>query len=125
MGISFSNLVENSRTVAVDFGGGNLLTVTYKPTAMSPAHLQKIQGELDKGDDTDPYAVAHMFCSIVTNWNLEGPLGEDKDGAPIIAEGAVVPMDVDHVAWLPSSVIQFIVEQVAEDSAPKGKKAKR
>ena len=124
MGISFNNIVENSRTVSIGFGDG-ALSVTYKPTSLSPAHLQKINKELNKGEETDPYAVAIMFCSVVTAWNLEGPVGEDEDGQPVIEAGKPVPVEAEYVAWLPTQVIQYIIQEVAEDSAPKGKKSKR
>ena len=123
MGISFSNIVENSRTVSIPFGD-DALSITYKPAALSPAHMSKMQNELDKGDDTDPFAVAHMFCSLVTGWDLLGPIGEDANGKPLVAAGKPVPCEVDYAAWLPSAVTQFIITEIAEDSAPKSKKAK-
>ncbi|MGC4107814.1 MAG: hypothetical protein QM753_15945 [Thermomicrobiales bacterium] len=125
MGISFSNIVENTRTAAVEFENGEVLNVTYKPKAMSPAFFDKLNKELNKGDETDPYAVAHMVCAIVTDWDLLGPLGEDEDGNDLVGKGEPVPVEAQYVAWVPTGILGYIITSVAEDSSPKAKTRKR
>jgi len=124
MGITFADIVEKSRKVVIEFGGGNL-NVEYDPSALSPAKISKMNKELKGVDEDDEEAmlgVAKMFCGIVKNWDLVGPLGEDDNGEPLVAEGAAVPVTPELVAWLPSPVIQHIIEKVGEDASPKGKK---
>ena len=118
MGINLSNIVENERTINIDFSGENL-EVTYAPSALSQGRMNKLQKELDKGEDTDPLAFAQLFCSIVTGWNLEGPLGEGDDE---IAAGKPVPMEARYVAWVPTPVLTYITEKVGEDANPKSRK---
>jgi hypothetical protein len=124
MGISFSNIVENTRSTEVDFNG-ETLNVTYKPKTLSPAFFDKFNKELNKGEDTDPYAVAHMFCAIVTEWDLLGPLGEDEEGNDLVAKGDAVPLEVDYVAWVPTAILGHVITTVAEDASPKAKTRKR
>jgi hypothetical protein len=115
MGISFTNLVENERTVTIDVNG-NDLHVTYKPKTLSPAFMNKLADEVE---DDDPEGFSKMFCSVVTGWDLEGPLGEGENA---IKAGEAVPLDLEVVSWIPTALMRYILEQIAEDSAPKGRK---
>lgn len=115
MGISFSNLVENERTVAIEINGEDL-HVTYKPKTLSPAFMNKMAEDVQ---DDDPEGFAKMFCSVVTAWDLEGPLGEGKDE---VKAGQLVPLEPRVVSYIPTSIMRYILEQIAEDSAPKSKK---
>lgn len=124
MGINFGNLVEDSRSVAIEVGNSDVVNITYSPRALSPASMQRLQERLNKGEDTDPYAVAEMFCSIVTDWDVYGPVS-DEDGNVLVHEGQRVPLEPHYVAELPASVISFLMEKVGEDSAPKSRKSKR
>lgn len=129
MGISFADIVDKSKDLRVEFGGG-ALNLSYDPSALSPAKISKMNKELRKAEqdadaedeDASLMGVAKMFCGIVKSWDLTGPLGEDEDGNPLVAEGVAVPVEPEYVAWLPSPVISHIVEKIGEDAAPKGKK---
>lgn len=130
MGITFADLVEKSRTFDIELDKGNALQVTYDPSALSPAKISRLNKQLravaddDEDNDENLFAVAKMFCSVVKDWSLEGPFGEDEDGEPLVAKGEPVPVEPDYVAWLPSPVIAHIIEKVGEDAAPKSKKRK-
>lgn len=127
MGISFADIVEKSRTVKIDVRGGHL-SLTYDPSALSPAKIsqmnKKLKASSDQEDDEALMAVSNMFCGIVKGWDLTGPLGEDAEGNPLVAEGEAVPVEPEYVAWLPSPILSHLIEQVGEDSAPKTKKRK-
>lgn len=118
MGISFSNLVENERTVAIDING-NDLHVTYRPSKLSPAFMTKIGEDIE---DDDELAFARLFCSIVADWDLEGPIGEDEF---VVEHGQKVPLEAEYVSWVPAAILRYIIEQIGEDSAPKSKKKAR
>ncbi len=116
MGISFSNLVSDERTVKIDING-NELHVTYEPSRLSPAMFQKMQEKFE--DEEDHLTYPRIFCEIVKDWNLEGPIGE---GEHAVEAGEKVPVEPEYVAWVPASILQYIIEQIGEDAAPKSKK---
>lgn len=118
MGISFANLVENERTVAIDINGHEL-HVTYKPSKLSPAFMNRIGEQIE---DDDPLGFAKLFCEVVSDWNLEGPMGE---GEQAVEMGEKVPVEPEYVAWVPGAILRYIIEQIGEDSAPKSRKKSR
>lgn len=119
MGISFSNIVEDSRTVAIDINGHDL-HVSYNPSRLSPAYMSKIGDTFE--DEEDALAFARLFCEIVVDWDLEGPIGE---GEHAVGHGEKVPMVAETVAWVPAAILRYIIEQIGEDSAPKSRKKSR
>lgn len=118
MPVSFANLVENERTVTIDINGQDL-HVTYKPKTLSPAFMNDMAEQVE---DDDPNAFATMFCSVVTAWDLEGPLGEGKKA---VKAGDPVPLEPEIVSYIPTAIMRYILEQIAEDSAPKSRKSNR
>lgn len=114
MPISLNNLVKKSRTISIDVEGG-ALSVTYDPSKLSAAYMQSIQEQLQ---DDDPLAMAEMFCHIVTDWDLVGPLHE-KGHNEFVEDGKPVPMEKRFVAWIPTPILQEIITTIGEDASPK------
>lgn len=118
MGISLANLVENRREVVITFEGGDL-HVSYNPSKLNAGFVSRLQEQLD---DDDPLAFARLFCSVVTAWDLVGPLGE---GETAVADGEAVPLSPEHVAWVPGFILKHVIERISEDAAPKQKTSSR
>lgn len=115
MGLSLSKLVDETRTFNVKFESGDL-SVTYKPSTLSAGAMKKLAETVD---DDDPNGFAIMFCSTVTAWDLEGPLGEGKNA---VKAGQPVPLDPELVAFVPTATLRYIMEEIAEDASPKRSK---
>lgn len=117
--VSFGSLVKDNATVAVEFDTGDVLHVTYKPSTLSPAFMEQMAEEVD---DDDPQGFAKLFCEVVTDWDLEGPFGQGKHA---VKAGEKVPLKPEVVSWVPTGIMRFILQEIGEDSAPKGKKKNR
>lgn len=115
MPISFSNLVEKSRTVSIPTNGGEL-KVTYDPSQITTANAQALR-ELED-DDTNKFL--EMFAKVVTSWDLVGPFPtEDVDHPEYIAAGKVVPTEPRFIAHVPTPTLSQIFQAVVEDATPK------
>jgi hypothetical protein len=114
MPISLNNLVKDKRTFSIPFEGGDI-NVTYNPQKMSAAHMQELQ---DRLDEDDPYSMAVLFCGIVTDWDLIGPMHEEGHNE-FIAAGKPIPVEPRYVAWIPGPVLQAIFTAIGEDASPK------
>jgi len=119
MGISLAKLgVTKDRKAVVEFDGGNI-NVTYDATKMNAAAMNAINASVDEEDYT---AAAQVFVSVITSWDLTGPLGE---GEHEVAEDEVIPLTPEHVSYVPYPILGAIIESVAEDANPNSKKKRR
>ena len=125
MGVSFSSLVENERTVKIDVNGERL-TVTYSPRNMTGPRLEKLAEAIqaaheDDAPDATVNLLAELFCGVVSAWNLEGPI-EGPDGNEVVPLGAPVPLMPEFVAHLPGPIVEYLIEKLREDCRPNPQK---
>ena len=120
-GVSFASLVENERTAKIDINGERL-AVTYSPREMTGPRLERLAQAIsdaaqDGNDDKAVYVMAELFCRVVKDWNLEGPL-EDADGEEVVGLGEPVPVDIECVKHIPGPMLEYVLEQLREDCRP-------
>ena len=118
MPISFNNLVENSRSISIPMANGSM-SITYNPSKLSAAYVQEIQQNMA---DNDVLGAATMFCHIVSDWDVEGPLHEEGHNE-FVVEGQKVPLEPRYVAWIPSPVLLHVMEKITEDASPKSQRS--
>lgn len=124
--ISIAELKAETATVQVETSLGTLI-VEYKPNAMTPlkeAQLARLNAMADD-DDEAAWALAELFCSVVSAIpNLGGSLVDD-DGNELVAAGEVVPVVPEHMVILSSRVMSHIFlaiqEGLSEDAERRAK----
>lgn len=115
MPISFSNLVEKSRTVMIPTNGGDL-RVTYDPSQITTANSQALRDM----DEDDTWKFLEMFAKVVTSWDIEGPFPiEDPDHSEYVPKGKQVPVEARYLAHVPTPTLSQIFTAVVEDATPK------
>lgn len=62
------------KDLAVEFAGGGVLNIRYRPSSYTVADLSNIDDEARK----DPYRIITMIRDMVVDWDLE-----DNDGEPV------------------------------------------
>lgn len=124
---------ETILTVEMANGGKMRLKVVYDPTELSNATDTRIQELSESGDNL---AAARVFCDIVLEWGLMGPLtGKvaqydddgmivfDDAGNPIIEKkvivpaGEMVPLEPGIVQYLRTSVMLGIWQAIGQDAS--------
>ncbi len=118
MGIERSKLSAILRTVKVDYFG-EVLTVTYKPDAMTPAkeeelaEARKAAQEREESDDTFAAAenadlLATRLASVLAGWD-------------VLEDGVLLPTTRENLRTFPNALLVHISMAIGEDMAPKVK----
>lgn len=116
MAISISKLgVTKNRTATIPVFDGEV-TVTFDATKLSSASINQITQSIEEDDFT---GAARLFVSIVSEWDLAGPIGEGKLA---VKDGEVIPLTPEHVAFIPVSILNYILEAIIEQTNPKSAK---
>lgn len=114
MTISVADYTDEQATIQVETSKGPL-AVTYRPNALTPAL------ELQMAQSRDGSAYFALFCEVVAELDLAGPLydPEDRDEAgnprQIVGAGALVPITPTTVALLPSRLLGKIMDAIQAD----------
>lgn len=95
-----SDVTRERKDLAVPFGD-LVLNVVYKPQFATPALLSEFANA-----SQDPLLLAKDFCAMVDSWDLT----DDKD--------RVIPVDQEHVANVPISILQAVILAIGEDMRP-------
>lgn len=93
---------DETKTVSVDFGDGENLTVVCFPNRLTGKRRRELQ-DLDE-DDTDRYA--ELFFDVIKSWDLE----DDK--------GAVMPFDGATIDALSIPTTIRLFTEIAEVANP-------
>lgn len=96
-------LVELTRPLVVAFGGVDL-TLSYRPSAVTP-RFQKAVAAAQRDGDLDAL-ILDPLCRLIAEWDLT-----DEDGTPV----ALTP---DALADLPVPVLVGLMTAIGEDMAP-------
>jgi hypothetical protein len=114
--LSAADLVDETATVMVRTSQG-ALPVTYRPYALTP----RMEMAMAKAESDE--AFYRLFCEIVADLDLAGPLYDtldrDDDGQPrqIVAAGERIPVTPEAVGCLPSRLLERIMEAIRADLA--------
>lgn len=134
--VSVADYEDEIRTanVKVELADGRVmpLTLTYDPNQVNDATDNRIFDYADAGDDL---AAARVFCEIVQDWNMAGPLTAlvpqyDEDGGVswddhgnplvsrqvIVDRGSKVPLDPEVIQYLRSGLVVAIWKSLREDA---------
>jgi hypothetical protein len=90
MGIRLSNVLGATAQASIEFGGEGSLEITYRPGAITPASLARLQEaaatEADGTTSAQIESVKLIVCflaDVLTSWNLlaedDSPIGTDLD----------------------------------------------
>lgn len=107
------------------------LALTYDPVFLSEAATQTTQ---DLSEDGDPLGSAEMFCRLVLDWQLVGPLvtsvlarddndriKRDERGRPVwervevVPPGEPVPLDPEIVQYLPTAFTLAVWREIGRE----------
>lgn len=119
MGIERSALTSKLRGVTVDYFGDKL-SVTYKPSEMSPAkeaelaRLRKEAEDAEEGDDAARGAeqLASRLAEVLVGWDVV------EDGKPL-------PPTKDNLMEFPNALLVHISTAIGDDMRPNSKTGKR
>lgn len=136
---SVSEFVQNEAetTITLENKKGNSVKIycRYKPADMTTGRLERMAALERDGDIT---AFAQMFCDVVLEWDLEGPLYADMpvldehgdqvysekgsalfEREEIVGSGDTIPLDADHVKHMNAGALGMIWRELsAEQSGP-------
>lgn len=125
---------ERETTLRVEIEGERVVKVwvSYDPNMISDATDNRVQALSEAGDDL---AAARVFCEVVQDWNLAGPMvallpDTDDDGEivfddhanpvmrkrTLVKSGEKVPLDPEIVQHLRSGVVLGFWKALREDS---------
>lgn len=90
--------IDKTRDVAIDFGDGDVLNVTYNASKLTP----RLESELSGASDSEQ--MVDILLLLVTAWDLE-------DGEP----SETVPLDKETLSGLPLLVLATAVRAIAQD----------
>lgn len=100
---------DETKTVSVDFGDGEILTVVCYPNRLTGKRRRELQ-DLDE-DDTERYA--QLFFDVIKSWDLE----DDK--------GKVMPFDAATIDALSIPTTIRLFTEIAEVANPNQKTSAR
>lgn len=120
--LSLAAVAANRRTIEVDLGLPETLTVTYRVNVMTPADelaFKRYAGKTEFAEEEMEAFIAFV-CRFVAEWGLVGPLTA-ADGTEIVAEGEPVPITPEAMRQMPSLVMSRVfMAGLADLADPKG-----
>lgn len=99
--MKLAQLMQDTRRIAVDFGGGAVLNVTYRVYGVTPATEELVLSE----GLTDGERLVRYLHDIIAEWDLE-----TDDGQPY-------PLTLEAMREVPKGVLWRIFDAVREDTA--------
>lgn len=117
---SLKKLMSISKTSDIDCGWGITARMTYQPALVTEDLDDEAKGE------TGAARIADQLCTLVTSWELTGPVpiqtvGSITEGS-IVPEGEPVPLDPEVVRHLPLPLLQGMFQGLMGDAVPKSPK---
>lgn len=107
-----------AKTIPVEFEGGAVLEVTYKPLTYTVNEMDAMRGE------TDPSRIIETVKRLVTKWDLtddaEVPIPLDH---PVDEDGK--PAKDDPLRDVPTHIFGEIIRAVGEDQQPDPEASRR
>lgn len=112
-----SDAVSKARDIEVEFDGGAILQVSYRPASYTAAEAERLQIDEDSGKKATPEEkraritrILEMIGELVSSWNLL-----DDDDTPID------PTDIETLrAKVPLNVFTEVIRAISEDQRPEG-----
>lgn len=108
----FAAIAGNRAPCAVDFGGGNILHLTYAPDQLTTQFLLDIsalESASDISSEEKLRAQVNALVTLITSWDAY-----EDDGA---GGEQPLPIDFEHLAALPLVTLTTIFKAIAEDQA--------
>lgn len=129
-----SDFIKDSATLTIE-GGSEPTTITYRPSRMNDESTSRFRRYVEEEDSN---AFTTFFLEVVSDWNLTGPLyaevpvlddngetvrnpdtgGELIERRLIVSDGETIPLRVDVVRHIPTSVLTMIWQKLNEDMIP-------
>lgn len=103
-------LHKRTKTIKADLGGGDTLTVTYRPAEFTPAFEDNMRLAVEA---KDPTALAKMVVTLISEWDLFEDEKQTKK----------VPLTVDRLQTVPMLVLTPLLEMLGEDMRPNSQSA--
>lgn len=100
---SLKQLVEPTKRLVVLFGDVEL-KLQYRPSAVTP-RFQKAVAAAQRDGDIDALMLDPL-CRLIASWDLT-----DEDGA-------LIPLEPDALANLPSTILKDLLTAIGEDMTP-------
>jgi hypothetical protein len=135
LAIQARDFLADRRELTIGEGDGAIWLV-YRP-GMINAEYHKMVMELAKKEDSNHRVGVYSICTVVSDWDLTGPLviekpKLDKRGKPIrddygVAEsetvelvpaGQKIPIKTEFVKYLNTGVLTYLTQAIGEDMKP-------
>jgi hypothetical protein len=129
-------LAERRELVIGEDGDPDPLTIVYRPATFN-AEYQKAVRELINEENSEHKVAVYTICTAVSSWDLKGPLTArepvlDSKGKPItdaykvprfqerviVPADQIIPIDSDHVRYVPNVLLFYIMQKINEDMSP-------
>jgi hypothetical protein len=95
---------KKTRTVTVEFDGGEQIVVTYLPGALTIENIERFSAA-EKDDSAG--AAAELVAQLISGWDLSW----EEGGEPIPATPA-------ELAQVPLPILAAVVEAIKDDALP-------
>jgi hypothetical protein len=110
MPISLGQIRANVRTIAVQYYE-DAVTVTYKPSALTPRRTSEIQEKIENGEAKN--IIIETLLETLVAWDIVDEAGE------------MLPITQETMETLPGPLTLAISEAIGQDARPKPKSAGR
>ena len=128
---SLKGLINDRETLTIKAPDGEL-HITYAPSRLSVAYLEKyaekVQAEYDSDGDESAVVSLHaeLLKAVVTEWDLEGPIpaetvGDTEAGA-VVPAGETIPLETEPLKWLGAPLLEYLLEELRGDAGVKVRK---
>jgi hypothetical protein len=119
-----------------DEGDADPLVIVYRPGRVNSEYNRRVK-ELSEGEHSDHKVAVYSICTIVSDWNLTGPLYKDEprldrrgkpvrddygvdlvDQVKIVEDGEKIPLKSEYVRYLATPLLLMIIREIGRDMAP-------
>lgn len=112
MTVKFSELAKGVRSVVAEWEGESV-KVQYRPGANSAAFAIALQEAMEGSASGGTRAIVDSLANMMIGWDVV-----DDDGKPM-------PISADDLLAYPVGFLSAILNAIAEDQAPNGRKSGR
>lgn len=127
--ISLAEVAANSRTIEVDIGMPETLTVTFRVSTITPADELILANAAKDGPDADNEQLQNYTFALakrlIKDWGFRGPLTAMDGTTVVVKDGQPVPLEPDALRALPSAMLTAVLRGCITDiNDPKASTAK-
>lgn len=119
MGVRFSDLTNERKTVAVPTRAGTI-EVTYRPNELTPAREEQL-ADLLTNAKVQSLGVLSVFTDIVVSWDLTGELYSktdvDEDGHPVllVERDVIIPILPENLYHVSTNILVKMFTAIQDD----------